>query len=175
MTRVRHSDYMEWAKTRSQSRFNLATSGVLDFPLGALPVQLSDLELSGPSYYGWPPLQERLAARLQVDPNCVVAATGTSMANYLALDALLEPGDEVLIEHPTYDLLVAAARHVGAAVVRFPRRAEEEFRLDPLAVERALTPRTRLVVVTNLHNRIYGVRGEQIEQVWDVAARGLVW
>jgi D-serine deaminase-like pyridoxal phosphate-dependent protein len=30
-------------------------------------------------------------------------------------------------------------------------------------------------VVTNLHNRIYGVRGENIEQVWDVTARGLVW
>ena len=30
-------------------------------------------------------------------------------------------------------------------------------------------------VVTNLHNRLYGVRGENIEQVWDVAARGLVW
>jgi D-serine deaminase-like pyridoxal phosphate-dependent protein len=30
-------------------------------------------------------------------------------------------------------------------------------------------------VVTNLHNRIYGVRGERIEHVWDVTARGLVW
>lgn len=152
MTRVRHSDYMEWAKTRSQSRFNLATSGVLDLPLAELPVRLEDLELTGPSYYGWPPLQERLAARLGVDPDRVVAANGTSMANYLALDTLLEPGDEVLIEHPTYDLLVAAAGHVGAVVTRFARRAEDGFRLDPLAVERALTPRTRLVVVTNLHN-----------------------
>lgn len=30
-------------------------------------------------------------------------------------------------------------------------------------------------VVTNLHNRIYGVRGDSIEVTWDVAARGLVW
>ena len=30
-------------------------------------------------------------------------------------------------------------------------------------------------VVTNLHNQLYGVRGDKIEQVWDVAARGLVW
>ena len=30
-------------------------------------------------------------------------------------------------------------------------------------------------VVTNLHNQIYGVRGDRVEQVWDVAARGLVW
>lgn len=152
MTRVRGSDYMEWAKTRSQSRFNLATSGVLDLPLAELPVRLEDLELTGPSYYGWPPLQERLAERLGVDPSRVVAANGTSMANYLALATLLDPGDEVLVEHPTYDLLVAAARHVGAEVTRFARRAEDGFRLDPLAVERALTPRTRLVVVSNLHN-----------------------
>ena len=30
-------------------------------------------------------------------------------------------------------------------------------------------------VVTNLHNQLYGVRGDQVEEVWDVAARGLVW
>jgi aspartate/methionine/tyrosine aminotransferase len=143
---------MHWAKTRSQARFNLASSGVAAFPLASLPVGLDDLEITGPSFYGYPPLQSRLARRCGVPEDRVLPATGTSMANFLVMAALLEPGDEVLIEQPTYGPLVDAARFLRADVRRFPRRAEEDFRLDPAAVEAAISPRTRLVVVTNLHN-----------------------
>jgi len=55
--RVMSSAYMQWAKTRSQARYGLAGSGVAHYPLADLPVRLEDLELSGPSYYGYAPLQ----------------------------------------------------------------------------------------------------------------------
>jgi aspartate/methionine/tyrosine aminotransferase len=145
------SEYMEWAKLHSHARFNLAASGLPDVPLVDLPVRLEDLELTAPGAYGHPPLLERLAARNGVAVECVVMAAGTSMANYLAMDALLEPGEEVLIEEPTYPLLVSAAEHIGARVARFPRHAPG-FSLDPAEVARAMTPMTRLVVLTNLHN-----------------------
>lgn len=151
MTRRMGSEYMEWAKTRPHARLDLGVSGLPDVPLAELPVRLEDLELTAPGAYGYPPLLERLAARLDVPRDCVVTATGASMANYLALDALLDPGDDVLIEDPTYELLVSAAEHVGARVVGFSRAAPD-FALDPAAVARVLTPRTRLVVLTNLHN-----------------------
>jgi aspartate/methionine/tyrosine aminotransferase len=48
--------------------------------------------------------------------------------------------------------MLSAARFLGAEVRRFPRRAEEGFALDPDAVAAAMTERTRLIVVTNLHN-----------------------
>ena len=146
------SAYMEWAKTRSHARFNLAISGVANYPLAELPVRLEDLELSGPSYYGYEPLQRRLAAKCGVPAECVVAAAGTSMANHLAMAATLEPGDQVLIERPTYELLLSTARYFGAEVRRFPRRFEDGFCLDPREVERNLTPHTRLIVLTNSHN-----------------------
>jgi len=152
MTRTMGSEYMEWAKTRSEARFNLAVSGLPDVPLAELPVRFEDLELTAPGRYGHPPLLERLAHRLGVPVDCVVTATGTSMANYLALDALLAPGDEALIEEPTYELLIRAAEHVGARIVRFPRRHEQGFSLDPAEIEKALRPSTRLIVITNLHN-----------------------
>ena len=53
----------------------------------------------------------------------MVAATGTSMANYLALATLLKPGDEVLIEHPTYELILAAARQIGATITTISTHA----------------------------------------------------
>ena len=65
------------------------------------------------------------------------------MANMLALAALIAPGDEVLVEHPTYEPMMAAARFLGAEVRRFSRRSGEGFRLDPDEVEREVTPRTR--------------------------------
>ena len=146
------SEYMQWAKTQSQSRFNLATSGLLNYPIGDLGVTLEDLELSGPSWYGYEPLQQALAARSAVSPENVVAAIGTSQANHLAMAVAVERGDEVLIEQPAYDLLVNLASYLGAEVKRFPRRFEDGFRIDPREIERAVSRRTRLIVITNLHN-----------------------
>src|SRR5712691_10064628 len=164
------SPYMEFAKLRSEARYNLATSGVTGYPFAELPVRLQDLEINGPTLYGYAPLQERLARKNGVSPDCVVAATGTSLANHLAMAATLEPGDEILIEHPTYELLVTTARYLGAEVRRFPRRFEDGFRLDPGEVERCVTPRTRLIVITNLHNPSGALADEHaLEQIGEIA------
>src|SRR5580700_10495963 len=149
--RHRHSDYMHWAKTQSRARFNLATSGVGSFPLAELLHQPA-LEINGDSTYGYPPLQQAIARKCGVDPDCVVSAAGTSMANHLAMAALVDPGDEVLIEHPAYELMVSAALYLGAVVKRFPRTEESGYALDPAGIRRAITPKTKLIVVTNLHN-----------------------
>src|SRR6202047_2839925 len=73
------------------------------------------------------------------------------MANHLAMAALIEPGDEVLIEEPSYQAVVSTAEYLGAKVRRFPRKFESGFQLDPREVERSVSPRTRLIVITNLH------------------------
>ena len=150
--KVTSSQYMQWAKTRSGARFTLATSGLINYPLNELPVTLEDIELSGPSLYGYEPLQQALARKCEVDPECIVHATGTSMANHLAMAAIIEQGDEVVIEQPAYDPLIAVARYLGASVKRFTRTFEEGFRINVREVERAVSPRTRLIVITNLHN-----------------------
>ena len=150
--RHKHSEYMHWAKTVSKARFNLATSGVGPFPLCKLPFDYGQLEINGNNSYGYPPLKRAIAERYGVDANCVVTSEGTSMANYLAMATVLEPGDEVLIEQPAYGLLVDAARYIGAEVKRFARREENEYAVDPAEIRRALTAKTRLIVLTNLHN-----------------------
>jgi aspartate/methionine/tyrosine aminotransferase len=82
----------------------------------------------------------------------VTTAQGASGANFLACAALLEPGDEVLVETPGYDPLLGAPRLLGARVNQFVRDFNDGFALDPDRVQRALTPRTRLIIVTNPHN-----------------------
>src|ERR1700685_1397053 len=146
------SGYIEWAKLRSKARYNLAVSDVEHFPLANLHPQLADLEISGADGYGYPPLLQKLSAKSGVPVECIVQAQGTSMANHLAMAALVEPGDEVLIEEPTYGAILSTAEYLGAKIRRFPRKFESGFQLDPREVERSVTPRTRLIVLTNLHN-----------------------
>jgi aspartate/methionine/tyrosine aminotransferase len=86
--------------------------------------------------------------------------------------ALVEPGDEVLIENPTYELLVCTARYLGAQVRRFERKFENGFRLDPADIEGKLTGATRLIVVTNLHNPSGAFTDEStLKQIGELALR----
>src|SRR5215831_19320654 len=133
------SRYLAWAKLHSKARFNLTTSGVMDYPLAELPVQMKDLEIGGTGPYGFKPLMERLAAKAGVPEECVVSTFGTSMANFVALTALVHRGDEVLIERPTYDPLLAILDYIGARVCRFERRAERGFRLELGELESKIT------------------------------------
>jgi aspartate/methionine/tyrosine aminotransferase len=166
----KHSDYMHWSKTQSRARFNLATSGVAPFPLRELPVHLETLEINGYDGYGYPPLQKAVAAHHGVDPDCVVESAGTSMANHLAMAAILEPGDEVLIEHPAYGPILDVAEYLHANVKRFLRTRETGWVVDSEEILRAVTPKTRLIVITNLHNPTSALTPDSVlREVGDIA------
>ena len=152
MTRSMGSAYMEWVKTSTTAPYNLANSGIKSYPLAGLPVDFNALQLTGPGAYGYRPLVEALARKCGVPDECVATALGTSGANHLAMAVLIEPGDEVLIEHPGYPLLWEAASYHGAEVKFFERRAEEKFAIDVDALRKLVTPKTKLIVLTNLHN-----------------------
>jgi aspartate/methionine/tyrosine aminotransferase len=70
------------------------------------------------------------------------------MANYLAMAALVEPGDEVWIEHPAYEPILALAEYLRARIKRWKRRPENRYRLEPDEIK----GRPKMAVVTNLHN-----------------------
>jgi aspartate/methionine/tyrosine aminotransferase len=147
------SSYMQWAKTRPKVKYDLALSGILNLPFAELGAAIEDLDINGDNAYGYRPLIEGLAAHCQVTPDSVVTISGgTSMANHLAMAALLEYGDEVLIEEPTYEPILATAKYFGAQIKRFPRSFENDYRVDLEELAQQITPRTRLIILTNLHN-----------------------
>ena len=144
---------MRWAKTRAQVKYDLALSGILNLPLAELEATISDIDLNGDNSYGYGPLVDALAAHAEVQRDCVVTISGgTSMANHLAMAAALEHGDEVLIEQPTYEPLLALAQYFGAKIKRFARPAENNYRVDLDDLRSKVSPQTRLIVLTNLHN-----------------------
>jgi aspartate/methionine/tyrosine aminotransferase len=160
--RLMQSDYMHWAKFKPAVKYPLTTSEVPHFRMDSLGVGIADLDLDGASHPRYAPLRERIGARYGVQVEQVVAADGTSMANFLAMAALISPGDEVLIERPTYEPLLGAASFLGADIKRFERKASDAFRLDPVIVQSHMSDRTRLIVITNVHNPS-GVLAEENE------------
>jgi aspartate/methionine/tyrosine aminotransferase len=162
---------MHWAKTQSQSRFNLATSGLGNLSIRDLRVSLEDLELTYGGY-GYEPLLRAIAARYDVHPSAVVTTAGTSFANHLAMAALFQPGEEILFEEPAYEPMLATARYLGADIKRFQRKFEDGFRVNPKEIEASITKRTRLIVITNLHNPSGVLTDDDtLKQVGEIADR----
>jgi kynurenine--oxoglutarate transaminase/cysteine-S-conjugate beta-lyase/glutamine--phenylpyruvate transaminase len=111
---------------------------------------------------GHPPLVEVLAQRYSkhlqrtIDPMSEVATTvGASQALYLTLQALVDPGDEVVLLEPAFDLYYGQVRIAGGSVVPVPLEVDETGRrwtLDPDKLDAAISPRTKLLVLNSPHN-----------------------
>lgn len=97
-------------------------------------------------------LREALAARYACSPENIVTTSGGTEANFLVSSSLLSPGDEVIVEQPAYGPLWLTPQALGARVVAWPRRFESQFQLDLEALPSLVSRRTRLIVLTNLHN-----------------------
>jgi aspartate/methionine/tyrosine aminotransferase len=162
---------MHWAKTQSQSQFNLATSGLGNLSIRDLRVSLDDLELTYGGY-GYQPLMRMLAARYDVQPSSIVTTAGASFANHLAMAALFQPGEEILFEKPAYEPMLATAKYLGADVKRFERKFEDGFRVNAEEIDGLVSERTKLIVITNLHNPSGVFTDEStLKEVGDIARR----
>ena len=118
-----------WQPCRRKWRNSKPVNNVLPTPV-SVPVMNMMRELRGvlTVHAGEAFFSPEIARRFGTTPDCVVHLPGTSMANFVALAGLLSPGDDVVAESPTYELIVSAARFLGANVVSFIRRPEDEFR-----------------------------------------------
>ena len=102
---------------------------------------------------GAPRLRQAIATLYEtVAADDVLTFAGAEEAIFLAIHALLAPGDEVFVVQPSYQSLHEVARSIGARVVALPLDEARgwEFPLD--ALRRGISKRTRLVVINFPHN-----------------------
>jgi aminotransferase len=104
------------------------------------------------SNYGTLELRRALAHHLErsygvsYQPEQEICVTvGASEALAVTMAALVDPGDEVLLHEPSYVAYVPSVLFNGGVTVHVPTRAEDDFALDPSAVEAAITPRTKVL------------------------------
>lgn len=145
-------EYMEWIKKRPRVKYDFCRSGVEDVSLKDLDMEALDLEIFGENSYGYPPLSLAVSHRYGVGEENVMLALGTSHALFMICAALIEDGDEVLVEKPAYEPLKAVPRAFGARVKRFERRFDTGYEIEIDAFEKELGSKTKMVFVTNLHN-----------------------
>lgn len=154
---VPESAYIRWAKALPKARVNLARSGVVPCPPGLLGLTADDLVTSLPVRDGYAPLLDALARRYRVERSQVYTTVsgGTSFANWLASAAVLDSagtGAEVLVERPCYEPLRLVPQALGYQVRRFDRLFGTGYAIDVEAFTRLVTSRTRLAIVSELHN-----------------------
>jgi len=148
--------YINWAKSLPPVAVNLARSGIDLCPPSLLGLRAADLVATLPVKYGYAPLREAIARRYGVEYDRVFPVSGgTSFANWLACVTALDgcaPGSEVIVERPTYEPLIRIPQALGYRVRRFDRRFEDGYAVDLDRFASLVTTKTRLAVVTNLHN-----------------------
>ncbi len=114
---------------------------------------------------------------LDYDPDGEILAThGGIHAYYLAMQSILNPGDDVLIPDPSWATHANMAVMLRANAIRVPAPAEHGFLPDFAAWERALTPRTRAIVINYPSNPTgaYPSRG-YLQRLQDFAAAHHLW
>jgi aspartate/methionine/tyrosine aminotransferase len=133
--------------------FSLARSPRLRDFLADLDPDLS-LDWNGVSFLGLPALRQRVLdqAGLGLDPDGVLITAGAAEANYLLFRQLVGAGDEIVTEAPGWPQAGVMARAIGARLVEVQRDEARGWWLDPAAVAAAITPRTRMIFLTNPNN-----------------------
>ena len=125
------------------------------------------------SNYGIRPLRDAISAHtaklrgVRYDPEREILVTvGVSEAVDLALRATLNDGDEVIVADPSYVAYVPGIVLAGGVPVAVPTEEDEDFRLTPDAVSRAITPRTRAILLGFPNNPTGGVlRKEDVDGI----------
>jgi aminotransferase len=92
----------------------------------------------------------------------IIISVGVSEALYLAMNALLDPGDEVIIPTPCFVSYQAEVLLAGGLPVEIPSCPEDNFQLDPEKIRQAITPRTRLLFIGYPNNPTGAVASRQV-------------
>jgi aspartate/methionine/tyrosine aminotransferase len=140
---------------------NLAESSVADASLADLDVDLGRLLLRYGDHRGLPELRELIAAdagrplapgATPLAPADVLVTAGAAGALFIVATALLEPGDELVVVRPNYATNIETPRAIGAELRILDLHPDDGWATDPDALAALMTPRTRLVSITNPHN-----------------------
>ena len=164
-------------------RYNLSESGVHPASIGELipdakeREELLGVELGYSQSNGTPELRRAIASMYPgATEDNVITTVGTAEANFLIAWLLTEPGDEVVMMLPNYMQLWGLVRAFGAEIKPLPLVEELEWAPDLDALDRAVSPRTRLIAVCNPNNPTGAILTEaEMERIVASARRADAW
>lgn len=162
----------------------LSVNDLLAFEPPAARDRLRDDLLALPLGYSEAPgslaLRSALAATYAATgPENVLVTTGAIEANFLLFNTLLEPGDHVVAVYPAYQQLYSVPRAIGCEVSLWPIATDAAgggFRYDLDALERLVTPRTRLIILNTPHNPTGAIlSADELRRIYALAGSVGAW
>jgi aspartate/methionine/tyrosine aminotransferase len=163
---------------------NLSESGVHPMTLGELlamdgrePNDLADIGQSYPQANGTPELRETIAALYDgATKDDVLVTIGAAEANYLAVTTFLQPGDEVVMVLPNYMQIWGVAANRGCRIKEVHLDVDDDWSLDAAALDEAVTPETKMIVVVNPNNPTGRIMSEaEMDAIVAAAERVGAW
>ena len=156
--------------------------GFPDFPMSSELTGLVNEAMKNnfnqyPPMPGWMPLREAIAEKVEflyqakIKPDTEITITpGGTYAIYSSLTAILHPGDEVIVFEPAYDSYIQNIEINGAKAVTIDL-VYPGFHIDWMAVQNAVTPKTKAIIINSPHNPTGSVISEDdIQQLRKITA-----
>ena len=140
----------------------------------------ADALMSGYTHYTPPPglqeLREAIAFQLKLNNNVkysakqVIVTNGAQEALLIAILALVDPGDEVVLQAPRFNAFDYMVRLAGGKIVDVPTLEEDDYALRADAIRAALTERSKLLVIANPNNPTGGLTPRaELERIAELA------
>ncbi|KAI6844098.1 PLP-dependent transferase [Hortaea werneckii] len=116
-------------------------------------------------YHNW-------GASASVTANDVLVATGAIGSNHLTLYSLLQPGDHVIVHHPTYQQLYAVPASLGADVDLWKASPQQSWIPSIEELKTMIKPNTKMIIINNPNNPSgAALKKDFLQQIVDVAAK----
>jgi aspartate/methionine/tyrosine aminotransferase len=104
--------------------------------------------------------------------NQLLVCAGANVMIYYAIACSVDPGEEVIVPDPAFVSYYSIIDYLGVKAVRVPLREDNKFRLDPADVEKAINPKTRMIIINSPSNPTGAMMTpEEIEQIYKIAEK----
>lgn len=106
---------------------------------------------------------------LEFSPDQVIASNGAAQAAYLVLTTFVNPGDEIILPNPMYNIYDNIGKICGAVIKHYSLKEENEFQIDIDELRGLVTDKTKMIVICSPNNPIGGIlTKETLEGVAEV-------
>lgn len=106
----------------------------------------------------------------------VVVMPGAKGVMFLTINALIEPGDEVIIPNPGYPIYESAVNYLGGTVVPLPLLEEKDYNFSLQELEKLITPKTKLLIINSPENPTGGILTKEVmEGIAKLAIKNDLW
>jgi arginine:pyruvate transaminase len=113
---------------------------------------------------------------VETSPEQVIATPGGQAALYAAVQGVLDPGDHAIVVAPYYATYPGTFRAAGAGFTVVETQAENGFQPDAAAIEKAVGPNTRAILINTPNNPTGAVYSRQaLEAIADICRRHDLW